>query len=78
MADTLYRAAADLMGAVRESGPFRLIGVGLSDIVPAAGADLTHDLLDPGAAKRAEAERAADKIRARFGKDAIMKGRALR
>ena len=78
LADTLYRAAADLMGAVREPGPFRLIGVGLSDIVPAAGADLTHDLLDPGAAKRAEAERAADKIRARFGKDAIMKGRALR
>ena len=26
----------------------------------------------------AEAEKAADKIRARFGKDAIIKGRALR
>ena len=36
------------------------------------------DLLDPDAAKRAAAERATDAIRARFGKDAIMKGRALR
>lgn len=78
MADRLYRAATDLMGAVAERGPFRLIGVGLSDIVPAASADLTEDLLDPSAAKRAGAERAADKIRQRFGKDAIIKGRALR
>lgn len=78
MADRLYRAAADLMGAVAERGPFRLIGVGLSDIVPATSADLTDDLLDPSAAKRAGAERAADKIRQKFGKDAIIKGRALR
>ena len=41
-------------------------------------ADLSGDLLDPGAAKRSEAERATDKIRARFGSDAILKGRALR
>ncbi len=78
MADRLYRAAADLMGAVAERGPFRLIGVGLSDIVPATAADLTDDLLDPSATKRAGAERAADKIRQKFGKDAIIKGRALR
>ncbi|MEO1365119.1 MAG: DNA polymerase IV, partial [Pseudomonadota bacterium] len=36
------------------------------------------DLLDPDAQKRGEAERATDAIRARFGSDAIMKGRALR
>jgi DNA polymerase-4 len=34
--------------------------------------------LDPEAGKRAKAERAADAIRARFGQDAIIKGRALR
>lgn len=77
-ADRLYRVAADLMAAVHEPGPFRLIGVGLSEIVPESEADLTADLLDPEAAKRVKAERAADKIRARFGKDAIVKGRALR
>ena len=78
MADTLYRAAADLLAQVTEPGPFRLIGVGLSDIAPDTAADLTPDLLDPQAARRAKAERAADAIRQRFGKEAIVKGRALR
>ncbi|TMV77892.1 DNA polymerase IV, partial [Thioclava sp. BHET1] len=78
LADTLYRAARELMDHVKEPGPFRLIGVGLSDLCPASGADLTADLLDPDASRRAGAERAADRIRAKFGRDAIVKGRALR
>lgn len=78
IADRLYRAAADLMAQVTEGGPFRLIGVGLSDIVPGREADTSGDLLDPAAVRRADAERAADKIRARFGRDAIIKGRSLR
>ena len=78
MADTLYRAAHDLMAQVTEPGPFRLIGVGLSDLTPATKADRTADLLDPNAARRASAERATDKIREKFGPDAIVKGRALR
>ncbi|WP_413873908.1 DNA polymerase IV [Albidovulum sp.] len=77
-ADRLYREAADLLAHLGDPGPFRLIGVGLSDIVPAREADLTPDLLDPGAARRAGAERATDTIRARFGPDAIVKGRSLR
>ena len=77
-ADRLYREAATLLTQVAEAGPFRLIGVGLSDIAPAHEADLTPDLLDPGAARRAGAERATDAIRARFGPDAIVKGRSLR
>ena len=78
MADRLYRVAADLMAGVGEKGPFRLIGVGLSELTPATEGDLSGDLLDPNAAKRVGAERAADSIRAKFGKDAIIKGRALR
>ncbi|MEZ5776733.1 MAG: DNA polymerase IV [Paracoccaceae bacterium] len=78
IADRLYREAADLMAHVADKGPWRLIGVGLSDIVPAREADLTTDLLDPGAARRAHAERATDAIRARFGPKAIVKGRSLR
>lgn len=77
-ADRLYREAAELLAQLADPGPFRLIGVGLSDIVPGRDADLTADLLDPGAARRAGAERATDAIRARFGPDAIVKGRALR
>lgn len=78
LADRIYRAARDLYGPVATKGPFRLIGVGISDLAPEAEADREQDLLDPEAARRAAAERAADAIRARFGQDAIIKGRALR
>ena len=78
MADTLWRAGQTLLAQVADPGPFRLIGIGLSDLAPASAADRTADLLDPGAAARATAERAADRIRAKFGPDAIVKGRSLR
>ena len=78
MADRLFRATRELLAAVGDEGPYRLIGVGLSELSPAKEADLTADLLDPAAAKRDRAERASDKIRERFGKDAIVKGRSLR
>ena len=78
MADRIYREARALLDALGTTGPARLIGVGISDLVPAAQADRAHDLLDPQAARRAGAERATDAIRARFGDDAIRKGRAMR
>lgn len=78
MADRIYRTARGLFDQVGDQGPYRLIGAGLSDICPAQDADRSPDLLDPDAAKRAHAERATDAIRARFGPDAILKGRALR
>ncbi len=83
LADRIYRTARALFDAARAQmgagfGPFRLIGVGISDLSPADRADQSGDLLDPTAPKRAAAERATDAIRARFGKDAIVKGRALR
>ena len=78
MADRLYRTARDLFDQVGDQGPYRLLGVGLSDLRPADTADLSGDLLDPLAGKRAGAERATDEIRRKFGSDAIVKGRALR
>ena len=78
IADRIYRTARDLFDHLNHPGPYRLIGVGISDLAPAAEADLTADLLDPDAAKRQIAERATDSIRARFGTGAIIKGRALR
>lgn len=78
LADTIYRTARGLFDQVGDQGPYRLLGVGISDLVPAGDADREGDLLDPNAGKRAEAERAADAIREKFGKDAILKGRALR
>lgn len=78
LTDRIYRAAVDLFRPELPRGPFRLIGVGIADLVPEDQADLAGDLLDPGAEKRAKAERATDAIRARFGLEAIVKGRALR
>jgi DNA polymerase-4 len=78
MADTIYRTARTLMDGAAQEAPFRLIGVGLSDLVGEAAANLSGDLLDPGAVQRSDAERARDKIRAKFGEGAIRKGRALR
>lgn len=78
LADTVYRTARALFDQVGDQGPYRLLGCGLSDLCAEDTADLSGDLLDPGAVKRSEAERATDKIRARFGSDAILKGRALR
>ncbi len=76
--DRIYREAEALLAAYKDEGPFRLIGVGIADLGPASAADTTGDLLDPDAGKRAAAEAATDKIRAKFGHDAIIKGRALR
>ncbi len=78
IADRIYRAARALLDQAGIRGPFRLIGVGIGDLAPAAEADLAGDLLDPDATRRAAAERATDAIRARFGAEAIIKGRALR
>lgn len=78
LTDRIYRAARDLFRAEAGRGPFRLIGVGISDLASEDQADLAGDLLDPDAAKRAKAERATDAIRAKFGHDAIVKGRSLR
>jgi DNA polymerase-4 len=77
-AQRLYDAAAPLLARALPEAPFRLLGLGLTGLVAAADCDLDRDLLRPEAARAAAAERAADRIRARFGEDAILKGRALR
>ncbi len=77
IADRIYRTARALLDEAPD-GPFRLIGVGLSELTGESDADRGGDLFDGGSGVRAEAERATDAIRARFGEAAILKGRALR
>ncbi|WP_097805083.1 DNA polymerase IV [Pelagimonas varians] len=78
IADRIYRTARALFDQVPGTGPYRLIGAGLSHLGPEEDADRAGDLLDPKAGTRAKAERATDEIRARFGESAILKGRSLR
>ncbi|MEJ6392870.1 DNA polymerase IV [Gymnodinialimonas sp. 2305UL16-5] len=77
-ADRIYHTARALYDRMEHSLPYRLLGVGVSDLTPEAQADRAGNLLDPQEAQRIEAEKATDAIRARFGKDAILKGRSLR
>jgi DNA polymerase-4 len=73
LAARIYAAAHDLL--VREVGPirFRLIGVGVSHLEATAGSDLA-DLIDR---RTAEAEHAVDRLRAKFGRTAVIRGLAL-
>ena len=78
MADRIYRTARDLFDQVKHDKPYRLIGVGVADMGPGDQADRSGNLLDPQENTRIAAERASDRIRAKFGADAIVKGRSLR
>jgi len=76
LADTLFRTGSALLADAAGGAKFRLIGIGLSELA-APGGD-AGDLFDEAALKRAAAERASDAARAKFGGDAVVKGRVLR
>src|SRR3546814_14909149 len=76
MAEELYRAASPLLTQEADSRRYRLVGVGVAELVSAAQADLP-DLLDPARDKRVKIERAIDQVRAKLGDADISKGRAL-
>ncbi|MEQ9316492.1 MAG: DNA polymerase IV, partial [Henriciella sp.] len=77
LARTLFNTARPLLERETQSGTaYRLIGIGISDLHP-SGEDHV-DLIDPGVAKRAAAERAVDKARGKFGDTAVQTGRAMR
>jgi len=78
VADVIYTNAKPLLRSVMEKAPFRLIGVGISTLTQVDAVHSMGNLLDPDAGKREQVERASDKIKKKFGKDAILKGRALR
>ena len=78
IAERIYGQARRMLNEVINQAPFRLIGVGISNLDNSDNADQFNDLLKADEAKKAEAERATDTIKNRFGKNAIMKGRSLR
>ncbi|MEM8792187.1 MAG: DNA polymerase IV [Pseudomonadota bacterium] len=77
LADILYLHGEGLLDQVIDKGPFRLIGIGLSTLAPVEAAPAGR-LFEDAPVKRAQAEAATDRIRKKFGKDAIVRGRALR
>jgi len=77
IAQSIFRASRPLLAKEADGRRrYRLIGVGLSELADHRADEV--DLLDPRVAKRAAAERASDAARAKFGKDAVITGRAAR
>ncbi|ADZ70264.1 DNA polymerase IV [Polymorphum gilvum] len=73
LADRIFRAGDDLLGPEADGRRFRLIGIGVGELADAGSAD-PGDLLDAGAGRRARAEQAMDKVRDRFGTEAVELG----
>ena len=73
LADRLYRTGADLLRREADGRRFRLIGIGVSDLVDPCHAD-PPDLVDTRNDRMAKAERAMDAIRARYGDTSVRVG----
>jgi DNA polymerase-4 len=76
LADRIFETARAVLRREANGTAYRLLGVGLSNICPAAECDLT-DFVDKRLSKRAAAERAIDQVRSKFGTAAAGKGRGL-
>jgi len=73
LADRIFRTGLSLMERETDGTKFRLIGIGVTDLVDPALAD-PPDLVDRQAGRRAAAEAAMDKLRDKFGKAAVETG----
>jgi DNA polymerase IV len=73
LAARIFEAGRDLLAREIDGTPYRLIGIGASNLTDAEKADAA-DLIDHKATRTAQAEHAVDKVREKFGKAAVVKG----
>ncbi len=71
--DRIFRTGTDLLTKEIDGTRYRLLGIGVSMLGPDEQAD-PDDLIDEVSTKRAQAERAIDSVRNRFGKEAVKFG----
>lgn len=76
LAGRIYAAGRDLLAREIDGTKYRLIGIGVAALASDHRAD-PADLIDIRGRRDAAAERALDKLRERFGKQAILKGLGL-
>lgn len=74
LANVIYETGLSLLEREIDGTAFRLIGIGVSGIDTADGTD-PADLLEPAIARKAAAERAMDRVRNRFGREAVVRGK---
>ena len=77
LAARLFEPARHLLRGACDGTPYRLIGIGASDLCDAAEAD-RGDLADQEVLRQAQMEAAIDRLRDRFGAGIVNKGLALR
>ncbi|HEX2135788.1 MAG TPA: DNA polymerase IV, partial [Microvirga sp.] len=77
LAARLFEPARQLLKGACDGTAFRLIGIGAGDLCPGAEAD-RGDLADQEVVRLAKVEAAIDRIRDKYGGDAVQKGIALR
>ena len=70
LAAKIFACGRELLARETDGTSYRLIGIGVSALMPAAPGDFA-DLIDR---RTADAELAIDRLRARFGDDAVVKG----
>jgi DNA polymerase-4 len=75
-ARTLFGAAREMLAIEAGGRPWRLIGVGISDIVESAAAG--GDLFSGDESRALRGEQAVDALRGRFGAAAVVTGRSLK
>ena len=78
--NTIYEQGVKLLQRVKRSAKFRLIGVGLSNLVTSEAFPMQLDLFQATGTKAntwEEAEKAMDAIKEKFGRDAIQRGGLL-
>lgn len=73
-AETIFATGRRLLAEAAGDGRFRLIGIGVDEIADAGLAD-QPDLFARAGPEATKLEQAMDKLRGRFGKDAIGRGR---
>ncbi|PLX36831.1 MAG: DNA polymerase IV [Hyphomicrobiales bacterium] len=76
LADRIFRVGRELLLRETNGRRYRLIGIGVADLVDGDRAD-PPDLVDIDATRRAKAELAMDSVRGRFGKRAVELGLTL-
>jgi DNA polymerase-4 len=76
LAGKIFGAARELLEREINGTRYRLLGVGVSALADADAAD-PADLIDRTGERRAAAERAMDRVRGKFGPEAVVKGLSL-
>jgi DNA polymerase IV len=76
LSDVIFQAGRLLLKREADGQEFRLLGIGLAHLQAEVECDRPQ-YLDPERMRRAAVERAMDRVRGKFGRAAILKGRSL-